>query len=144
MDKDNRKLLLTEIFIVLFAWLIFLAVFTLKNGCDLSIERQVSILFASSLTAGGFVVVVAIAAILGMANLFAASIVAAGFMAAGSYFAQFRFSFVALAVIGLLAGWLILKMAGTEIDKKRMKFSAISLTVQGLLILLPVFLLIFG
>jgi len=140
----DKKLLLTIIFTVLIVWLVFLAIFTTKNGCDInSIERQAHIAVAAAITGFIAIAIVAIAAILGKANLFATSIVAASFMAAGSYFAHFHFSFLALGIIGIIVGWLILKMASTETDKKKMKFSAISLTVEGVLILAPVLILIF-
>lgn len=144
MDKESRKLLRLETLVILTSWLVFLVVFIIKDGFNIPAEdKMLAILFSSSLTAVVAMITVAIAAIMGKANLFATSIVAAGFLVAVSYFASFRFSFVALAVICLGAGWLILKMASSEMSKKMMKVVAISLTVEGLLVSTPMLLLIF-
>jgi len=142
MDKDNRKLLRLEMIAVLTSWLIFFLIFIIKGEWSPVGERALAILFATSGTALVAVLVVIIAAILGKAELFVVSIVVAGFSVSASFFANFHFSFSALAVICILVGWLILKMASSETDKDKMKFAIISLSIQGLLVIVPPMLLL--
>jgi len=142
-DKKKKKLLELEISTILIAWLIFFLIFTIKGGLSLDAEKEAVIFCAAAITAFVAVLVVVISAILGQAELFATSIVIAGFSVSASYFANFHFSFIALVVISLLTGWLILKMASTETGKKKMKFAAFTLTIQGLLFIAPILILMF-
>lgn len=143
-DKKKKKLLELEISTILIAWFIFFLIFTIKGGWRLGAEKATAMLCAAAITSLVAVLVVVVSAVLGKAELFATSIVIAGFSVSASYFANFHFSFVALAVMCLLTGWLILKMASTETDKKKMQFSAVSLGIQGLLFIAPILFLIFG